>query len=31
MPEMVIHLVAHAYVGESIVDPAKYYRNKLIA
>ena len=28
-PEMVIHFAAHAYVGESIVDPAKYYRNNV--
>lgn len=26
-PEAVFHFAAHAYVGESVSDPAKYYRN----
>jgi UDP-arabinose 4-epimerase len=28
-PEAVIHLAAYAYVGESVVDPGKYYRNNV--
>jgi UDP-arabinose 4-epimerase len=28
-PEAVIHFAASAYVGESVVDPAKYYRNNV--
>ncbi|MBY0458561.1 MAG: UDP-glucose 4-epimerase GalE [Gemmataceae bacterium] len=28
--EAVIHFAAYAYVGESVTDPAKYYRNNLI-
>ena len=28
-PEAVIHFVAYAYVGESVQDPAKYYRNNV--
>ena len=28
-PQAVIHFAAHAYVGESIADPGKYYRNNL--
>ncbi|MFM7236226.1 MAG: UDP-glucose 4-epimerase GalE [Cyanobium sp.] len=27
--EAVLHFAAYAYVGESVVDPAKYYRNNL--
>jgi UDP-glucose-4-epimerase GalE len=29
--EAVVHFAAFAYVGESVTDPAKYYRNNLIA
>jgi UDP-glucose-4-epimerase GalE len=29
--EAVIHFAAFAYVGESVTDPAKYYRNNLVA
>jgi UDP-arabinose 4-epimerase len=29
-PSAVIHFAALAYVGESVVDPAKYYRNNVI-
>lgn len=28
-PEAVIHFAAFAYVGESVLDPAKYYKNNL--
>jgi UDP-arabinose 4-epimerase len=28
-PQAVIHFAASAYVGESVVDPAKYYRNNV--
>ena len=28
-PAGVIHFAAHAYVGESVTDPAKYYRNNV--
>jgi UDP-arabinose 4-epimerase len=28
-PEAVIHFAAHAYVGESVADPGKYYRNNV--
>ena len=28
--EAVIHFAAHAYVGESVTNPAKYYRNNLM-
>jgi len=28
--EAVVHFAAHAYVGESVTDPAKYYRNNVI-
>lgn len=28
-PEAVMHFAAYAYVGESVVDPAKYYRNNV--
>lgn len=28
-PEAVIHLAAYAYVGESVADPGKYYRNNV--
>jgi len=28
-PDAVIHFAAHAYVGESVADPGKYYRNNL--
>lgn len=28
-PEAVIHFAAHAYVGESVTDPTKYYRNNV--
>ncbi len=28
-PDGVIHLAAHAYVGESVKNPSKYYRNNL--
>jgi UDP-glucose-4-epimerase GalE len=28
-PEAVIHFAAYAYVGESMIDPAKYYRNNV--
>jgi UDP-glucose-4-epimerase GalE len=28
--EAVVHFAAHAYVGESVTDPAKYYRNNLV-
>ncbi|MGY6570581.1 MAG: UDP-glucose 4-epimerase GalE [Salinarimonas sp.] len=28
-PQAAIHFAAHAYVGESIADPGKYYRNNL--
>lgn len=28
-PEGVIHFAAYAYVGESVTDPAKYYRNNV--
>ena len=30
-PEAVIHFAAFAYVGESVADPLKYYRNNLAA
>lgn len=30
-PEAVLHFAAFAYVGESVVDPLKYYRNNLAA
>ena len=26
----IIHFAAYAYVGESVVDPAKYYRNNVV-
>lgn len=29
-PEAVMHFAAHAYVGESVVDPGKYYRNNVV-
>lgn len=29
-PQAVIHLAASAYVGESVVEPAKYYRNNVV-
>lgn len=29
-PEAVIHFAAFAYVGESVVDPARYYRNNVV-
>jgi UDP-arabinose 4-epimerase len=29
-PSAVVHFAAFAYVGESVVDPAKYYRNNVI-
>ena len=29
--EMVVHLAADSLVGESMVDPAKYYRNNIVA
>jgi len=29
-PEAVIHFAAYAYVGESVVDPGKYYRNNVV-
>src|SRR5947209_4222868 len=29
--EAVVHFAAFAYVGESVTDPAKYYRNNLVA
>lgn len=29
-PEAVVHLAAYAYVGESVMEPAKYYRNNVI-
>jgi UDP-arabinose 4-epimerase len=29
-PKAVIHFAASAYVGESVVDPAKYYRNNVV-
>lgn len=29
--EAVIHMAAHSIVGESVVDPAKYYQNNVIA
>src|SRR5690606_30230164 len=28
-PVAVLHFAAHAYVGESVTDPAKYYRNNV--
>lgn len=28
-PQAVIHFAAHAYVGESVYDPTKYYRNNV--
>lgn len=28
-PDIVIHFAAFAYVGESVIDPAKYYRNNV--
>jgi UDP-arabinose 4-epimerase len=28
-PEAVMHFAAYAYVGESVQDPAKYYRNNV--
>jgi len=28
-PAAVLHFAAHAYVGESVADPAKYYRNNV--
>jgi UDP-glucose 4-epimerase len=30
-PEAVMHFAAHAYVGESVKDPLKYYRNNVAA
>lgn len=30
-PDAVIHFAAHAYVGESMLSPEKYFRNNLIA
>jgi UDP-glucose 4-epimerase len=29
--DAVIHFAAYAYVGESVIDPAKYYRNNVVA
>ncbi|MFO0864447.1 MAG: UDP-glucose 4-epimerase GalE [Gemmataceae bacterium] len=29
--EAIVHFAAHAYVGESVTNPAKYYRNNTIA
>jgi UDP-arabinose 4-epimerase len=29
-PEAVIHFAAYAYVGESVADPGKYYRNNFV-
>src|SRR5271156_4761617 len=29
-PEAVIHFGAYAYVGESVTDPGKYYRNNFV-
>ena len=29
-PEAVIHFAAYAYVGESVIDPGKYYRNNVV-
>ncbi len=29
-PEAVLHFAAYAYVGESVVDPEKYYRNNVV-
>ncbi|WP_201839006.1 UDP-glucose 4-epimerase GalE [Microvirga zambiensis] len=29
-PAAVIHFAAHAYVGESVTEPAKYYRNNVL-
>ncbi|MGO4569773.1 UDP-glucose 4-epimerase GalE [Rhizobium sp. 2YAF20] len=29
-PDAVLHFAASAYVGESVVDPAKYYRNNVV-
>src|SRR5262249_16398052 len=29
-PEAVLHFAAFAYVGESVLDPAKYYRNNVL-
>lgn len=29
-PDIVMHFAAFAYVGESVADPAKYYRNNII-
>ena len=29
-PIAVIHFAAHAYVGESVTEPAKYYRNNVL-
>src|SRR4051812_247101 len=28
--EAVVHMAAHSLVGESVVDPAKYYRNNMV-
>jgi UDP-glucose-4-epimerase GalE len=30
-PDAVIHFAASAYVGESVVDPAKYFRNNVVS
>ena len=29
-PEAIMHFAAYAYVGESVTDPAKYYRNNVL-
>ena len=29
-PDVVMHFAAYAYVGESVEDPAKYYRNNIV-
>ncbi len=29
-PDAVLHFAAYAYVGESVADPAKYYRNNVV-
>lgn len=29
-PEAVMHFAAHAYVGESVTDPLRYYRNNVV-
>src|SRR5277367_472490 len=29
-PDAVIHFAAYAYVGESVTDPGKYYRNNFV-